>query len=332
MNLTQDIQNLLYTEPCVIIPGFGGFVSNPKPSEIDTVSKTVKPITNQLAFNAALQTNDGVLANYIKNRCNISFNEALQHIDNFVTQLKDNLNEKRNADIQGIGSFYLNKDNQLLFVPYHSIGFNKVSYGLPILRLKEKISTNTPILDAKTTTQEQSIKIQPLTDKDKQRKISQTKSQRTKNEKTIMTSKNVLIKVLNIIGIIVILFVFGAIVFNEVKPIKSESLNLASFVDTPNSENDESLEKRANLKELIHRYSDKSKHSYFKIQLASTYSRTEAEEIKNELKSKFNNIQIKPLNNKDFQITLIEFENEKFVNDYLKLVQPRIEYPLTINK
>lgn len=335
MNLTQDIQNLLYTEPCVIIPGFGGFVSHPKSSEIDLISKTVKPVSNKLAFNAALKTNDGILANYIKNRYNITFNEAILQIEKFVSEIETTLNEKRNADLQGIGSFYLNSDNQILFIPHHNLLYNKVSYGLPTLRLKEKQEVQESKSTIPTTPKEEKIVFQPTFDKEKQRKKKETFEPIHENKISTKKTKTRFVKVINSVGFVIILLLVGAVIFNEVSPSSYESVNLASIIDTPqdnSTKNQELSEKRANVYQLLQEYAERQKKSTFKIQINATFTQTEASQIKEELMFKFKNIQLNSENNNDYNITLIEFENELLANDYIKLVQPRIKYPLTINK
>ena len=60
----------------MIVPDFGGFITNRISSQIDENSHTFYPPTRQLGFNHHLTHNDGLLANYIASEKNISFEKA----------------------------------------------------------------------------------------------------------------------------------------------------------------------------------------------------------------------------------------------------------------
>jgi hypothetical protein len=73
MSLTNYINDLLYRYDCVIVPDFGGFVTNAISARVNHFSHTFYPPTKQLTFNSHLTNNDGLLANYIASSENISF-------------------------------------------------------------------------------------------------------------------------------------------------------------------------------------------------------------------------------------------------------------------
>ena len=65
MQLSPYIKDLLYRYECVIIPGFGAFLANYTSATIDADSSTFYPPGKTISFNIQLQTNDGLLANYV---------------------------------------------------------------------------------------------------------------------------------------------------------------------------------------------------------------------------------------------------------------------------
>lgn len=129
MALEDYIKDLLYRYDCVIIPNFGGFVTNQISAQIDTDSNTFYPPTKQIGFNVNLNHNDGLLANYIASVENISFDQATSKIKVTVSQW-NKLIKTSPFDIKNIGSFSLNEKNQLIFNPTNNINYLKSSFGL----------------------------------------------------------------------------------------------------------------------------------------------------------------------------------------------------------
>ncbi|MBA3284223.1 MAG: SPOR domain-containing protein, partial [Nitrosopumilus sp.] len=59
MKIDQHISQLLYHHDCVIVPGFGGFVTNSQPARIHPVQHQFYPPSKSLGFNIHLRRNDG---------------------------------------------------------------------------------------------------------------------------------------------------------------------------------------------------------------------------------------------------------------------------------
>ena len=116
MTLSSYINDLLYRYDCVIVPNFGGFVSNAISARMNEFTHTFYPPTKQITFNAHLKNNDGLLANYIASSKNISFNAANSFILSEVRNWKRQL-ESESLLINKVGSLTLNKEKQLIFTP-----------------------------------------------------------------------------------------------------------------------------------------------------------------------------------------------------------------------
>lgn len=132
MTLTSYINDLLYRYDCVIIPNFGGFVTNAISAKVNHFSHTFYPPTKQITFNAHLKNNDGLLANHIASSENISFEEATEKISIVVegwnTQLKT-----ESVVIGKVGSLSLNKENQLIFEPNSESNYLIETFGMSAL-------------------------------------------------------------------------------------------------------------------------------------------------------------------------------------------------------
>ena len=77
MTLSKYISDLLYRYECVIVPNFGGFVTNEISAKVNHFTHTFYAPSKQLTFNSHLQNNDGLLANYVASTENISLLKLL---------------------------------------------------------------------------------------------------------------------------------------------------------------------------------------------------------------------------------------------------------------
>ena len=129
MTLATYIKDLLYRYECVIVPDFGGFVTNKVSAKIDEHSHTFYPPTKQLSFNHHLTHNDGLLANYVASAENISFEQANRKIVEAVSVWNQQVKSQQ-LILDSIGSFVLNSENQLIFEPTTSHNYLLSSFGL----------------------------------------------------------------------------------------------------------------------------------------------------------------------------------------------------------
>jgi nucleoid DNA-binding protein len=130
MNVLQYISELLYRHDCVIVPGFGGFVSNPVPTFIHPVSHTFTPPGKDIMFNSALITNDGILANHIAAKENITYAHALHEIHNFVAEIKTTLQNHKKIGITKVGTIFLDEQMNYNFQPDKDANYTLSSFGL----------------------------------------------------------------------------------------------------------------------------------------------------------------------------------------------------------
>jgi len=130
MQLASYINDLLFRYECVIIPGFGAFLTQYHSARIDTITNTFTPPGKLVSFNRQLQTNDGLLANYIATIEKCSYETSLQRIRNFTGKLSLQLSEGKTVTIKNIGDFVLNKEHTIQFTPSESQNFNTASFGL----------------------------------------------------------------------------------------------------------------------------------------------------------------------------------------------------------
>jgi nucleoid DNA-binding protein len=130
MQLATYISDLLYRYECVIIPGFGAFLTQYQSAKIDPKTNTFTPPGKAVMFNRQLQTNDGILANYVATIENCSYTLALQKIRNFTGQLSLQLSEGKTVTLEKVGDFHLNEERTLQFKPAENGNFSPAAFGL----------------------------------------------------------------------------------------------------------------------------------------------------------------------------------------------------------
>jgi hypothetical protein len=159
MTLANYISDLLYRYECVIVPNFGGFVTNKISAQVNNTTHTFYAPSKQLTFNAHLQNNDGLLASYIAKSKNISYSKAIEIIEKEVVSWKL-LIENEEFELENIGSFHLSSDGKYIFDPNITVNYLTTSFGLssyvsPAVKRIEysqtvkQLKTTTPVIPSK---------------------------------------------------------------------------------------------------------------------------------------------------------------------------------------
>ncbi len=158
MMISNYIHNLLFRYDCVIVPGFGGFITNAVSAKVDHFSNTFHPPTKQITFNAHLINNDGLLANYIASSEDISFQQASKKIEAIVKTWKSTL-QSESIVIDKVGLLSLNEEQQIIFEPTSTSNYLTATFGMTSLsspaikrlEYKEQAENLTPIIARKKT-------------------------------------------------------------------------------------------------------------------------------------------------------------------------------------
>ena len=135
MNLANYISDLLYRYECVIIPQFGGCVTNERSAVIDKDRERIHPPYKQITFNSHLKNNDGLLANYVSSVDKISYDCALNYIKFEVESWMEKLREE-DLELSGLGTFSSN-DGKLQFEPQKKTNYLLSSFGLSSVAAKD---------------------------------------------------------------------------------------------------------------------------------------------------------------------------------------------------
>lgn len=130
IQIDRHIEILLLDNDCVIVPGLGGFMAHHVCARYFPDTQTYLPPLRQLGFNAQLQINDSLLAQSYIEAYDISYPEALRRIEEEVTELKQNIQNKGYCELNDIGVLRTNIDGNIEFEPCESGILTPELYGL----------------------------------------------------------------------------------------------------------------------------------------------------------------------------------------------------------
>lgn len=140
MNVQQiiiaGVRELLFSNNYLVLPSFGGFVLKDSPSHLSASGGLLIPPSKTVSFNGQLKQNDGILAIWLEKRLGCSGAEAMTHLQEFTQFCSGILNIKRRLNLEGIGFFYLDFENNVCFEPLQDANFLTESFGLGSISIR----------------------------------------------------------------------------------------------------------------------------------------------------------------------------------------------------
>ena len=140
--ITNYLKELLNDNECVIIPEFGAFISKRHSATIDYVNHSFLPPYKEIVFNNKLTNNDEILVDFISKKENISKEDSLTKIQNFVNQTAAILDVNNEYVMEGLGKMR-KFGNDYVFEVSHSENLLGDSFGLTEFNYKPVFRTET---------------------------------------------------------------------------------------------------------------------------------------------------------------------------------------------
>lgn len=143
----RHIEILLLDNDCVVIPGFGGFVTSHAPSTYIEDEQLFLPPIRTVGFNEQLKEDDGLLCKTYCTTYHISEQEAKNLIASHIQAIQNELLENGTCDLGSIGIFTM-ENNNVRFSPCEAGTICPSFYGLdalvfPKLAAQEKAPNST---------------------------------------------------------------------------------------------------------------------------------------------------------------------------------------------
>ncbi|MGS0525687.1 HU domain-containing protein [Zobellia nedashkovskayae] len=148
MGLERYISELMYRYNCVVVPGFGAFLTEQKSAVIHESTNTFYPPVKTVSFNQQLLSNDGLLVSYAAEAQNISFEEMLKEVSDIVAEWKADLKKGGQLQLSDIGTLWYSSEDKIQFQPSGNVNYLTASFGMssfvsaPVTRevLKEEVA------------------------------------------------------------------------------------------------------------------------------------------------------------------------------------------------
>lgn len=142
--LVRHIESLLLKHDCVIVPDFGGFVTQQVSARFVEEEGLFLPPYRSVGFNGSLTLNDGLLVQSYMNAYGIGYVEALQQIASVVAEVKAELHTTGSYELGSIGVFTLTLNGTYDFQPCEAGVVSPELYGLDafVMRKQEEKAEN----------------------------------------------------------------------------------------------------------------------------------------------------------------------------------------------
>ena len=134
--ISRHLVKLLLDHNCVIIPDLGGFIAQYIPAEYREDDYTYQPPQRIVSFNQELTLNDGLLIQSLMQTYDTTFPETLKMLEDAVIDMKEELYEKGELDLVGVGVLRLNLEGNYEFEPHQHGIVSPETYGLTHVSMK----------------------------------------------------------------------------------------------------------------------------------------------------------------------------------------------------
>ncbi len=140
MLLEQYISNLLFSKDCVVVPGFGAFVTMSFSAELNLATQMFTPPGKRLSFQPGLRTDDGVLRKEIARLDNRSQDVVRLEVSDIVSDWHSQLHKGERIRLEGLGLFYIDRQGELQFKPQIDTNYDASRFGLGVFRASPLVS------------------------------------------------------------------------------------------------------------------------------------------------------------------------------------------------
>lgn len=209
-NLARHIDLLLRTNDCVILPGFGGFITHTVPAYYASEEHLYYPPTRNISFNASITMNDGLLAQSYMKSYQVDYARATYMIDVAIEELRDTLDEDGSVTLPRIGIIKQDIYQTIQFIPETAGISSPKHFGLGSFFMQEL------------------SQLQTMSEKAKQPEKVITQTEKTFD---LHISKHMLRQVMSTAAILLLLLMVS-LPIGEKKPTDIASLQLIKAINT----------------------------------------------------------------------------------------------------
>ena len=146
--LSKMVKDLILDNDEVSLPGVGTFVAELVPSTFSDKGYTINPPYRRLYFRQRKDTSDTALVELYAKANNIDEERSKQIIDDFLSEMKDVLRQKKTIIFPGLGRLRATKENNIFFVADEDLDIYPSGFGLNPITLKTHVETSEEVAAA----------------------------------------------------------------------------------------------------------------------------------------------------------------------------------------
>ena len=134
VDVLADLESLLYHYDEVQLPNLGVISTRQNDFSVDRGQGLIYPSAKKVhSFDRIINTNNNALINFIAHKYGMSYDDALQTIQDFADQHTEILTNK-GLSIPSVGDLSMDKDGKVVFRPNQLNNYSIENYGLPTLK------------------------------------------------------------------------------------------------------------------------------------------------------------------------------------------------------
>ena len=164
MSLTTYITPLLYRHQCVVVPGFGAFLTHNISAVFSPKTHTFYPPSKAISFNEQIKIGDGLLVSYVASCQGISYDQAMEFVAQSVGAWEAALAQGSSLDLAELGHISRSKSGKLQFESYKTTNYLRAAFGLSAVQsdpLAAKAAELTVVAQAVETPEKPVVSLRP---------------------------------------------------------------------------------------------------------------------------------------------------------------------------
>lgn len=115
--LAKHIETLVWQHECVIVPQFGGFVTQAQSAFTTDTEDSFMPPTCTVGFNDKLSGNDGILVNSYIKEYGLQEAEAKRLLQSDILEMREQLLHQGSYNLGRLGTLQQDEDGEIHFIP-----------------------------------------------------------------------------------------------------------------------------------------------------------------------------------------------------------------------
>lgn len=115
--MAKHIETLIWQHECIIVPQFGGFVTQVQGTYTTDSGNSFMPPMRTVGFNDKLSGNDGILVSSYMDTYGLNEAEAKRMLQTDILEMREQLLHQGNYDLGRIGRLEQDEDGEILFFP-----------------------------------------------------------------------------------------------------------------------------------------------------------------------------------------------------------------------